>query len=79
MECTINYIYHITEPDLEEYDKYPNEKVYPDTYNELYFSFEKNTYQSRLLQFNISINEELSEDCSDRNCLVCHENKKYYH
>ena len=78
MECTINYIYHITEPDLEEYDKYPNEKVYPDTYNELYFSFEKNTYQSRLLQFNISINEELSEDCSDRNCLVCHENKKNY-
>ena len=78
IECSINYIYHITEPDLEEYDKYPNEKVYPETYNELYFSFEKNTYQSRLLQFNISINEELSEYCTDRNCLVCHENKKNY-
>ena len=78
IDCSINYIYHITEPDLEEYDKYPNEKIYPDTYNELYFSFEKNTYQSRLLHFNLSINEELSEDCSDRKCLVCKENKKNY-
>ena len=78
MECSINYVYHITEPDLEEYDTYPNEKVYPDTYNELYFSFEKSTYESRLLVFNISINEELSEDCSDKNCLVCKENKKNY-
>ena len=72
--CSFSYLYYIIEPDFEEYNSYPNEKVFPNTYNEIYFAEEKNLYESRLLYYYISIDEDLSKDCSDENCLLCAKN-----
>ena len=73
-KCSMSYLYYITEPDFEEYNSYPNEKVFPMTYNDIYYTAEKDLYESRLLYYSISIYDNLSEDCSDENCLLCEKN-----
>ena len=77
-ECSLSYLYYIIEPEFEEYNSYPNEKVFPDTYNEIYFTEEKNLYESRLLYYNISIDQDLSKECLDENCLLCAKNNKTF-
>ena len=74
IKCSIGYTYIITEPSFEEYNSIASDKVFPDTYNEEYFNQEKDNYESRLLYYNISINDNLSQSCFDGNCLVCKEN-----
>ena len=55
-ECFISYLYYITEPDFEEYNKYPTKFIFPDTYKQEDFVKEKDIYESRLLYYKISIN-----------------------
>ena len=70
-ECTISYTYVITEPDYEEYNSYPTEKIFTTTYTEAKFEDEKDIYEGRLLYYNISVSEDLSDNCQDLNCLIC--------
>ena len=76
LECSITYAYLITEPSFEEYNSYPSEKVFQSSYNEQKFETEKENYESRLLYYNITISEDLSNICVDDNCLICKENNK---
>ena len=75
-ECSISYLYLITEPEFEKYNSYPDFYVFSDTYNENYFT--KEIYESRLLYYNIYISEDLSEECSDENCLLCKNSDKIF-
>ena len=77
-ECSIKYVYYITEPDFDEYNQYPTEKVFPSTYSEAYFNNEKNNYQSRIIYYNISIKEDLSNNCNDEKCSICRDNRRDY-
>ena len=70
-------MYYITEPGFEEYNLYPNETEIPSLYNEKFYAEEKDIYESRLLYYNISINEDLSEECVD-NCLLCKKSDKIF-
>ena len=70
-ECSLSYIYYITEVDFEEYNSYPNEIISPNAYNSLNFEEEKDIYKSRLLYYNLTINEDLSEECQNENCELC--------
>ena len=76
IQCSINYFYYISEPNFEEYNSFVSEKVFPLSYNERYFEQEKDIYKSRLLYYNITIKEELTEDCQDEKCLLCKKAKK---
>ena len=78
IECSINYIYYITEPDFLEYNQYTTDTVFPSTYSESYFNSEKDNYQSRMIYYNISIEEKLSDDCNDEKCLICRDSNKNY-
>ena len=70
--CSISYLYYITEPEFDIYNSYSDETVFPDSYNKDYFI--KDKYESRLLYYNLSINENLSDTCQDNNnCLLCKE------
>ena len=75
-ECSIIYTYIITEPNFAQYNSYATEKVIPDTYTEEKFEEEKDLYESRYLFYNLSINEDLSDNCPDNNCLICKDNDK---
>ena len=76
LECTISYTYNIKEPNFAEYNNYPQEKVFPSTYSESYFSEEIYNYESKLLLYNITISEDLSTVCDDGNCLLCRASSK---
>ena len=69
--CSIEYSYFVTEPGYDEYNSYVTQKVFLNSYNEDYFEQEKDRYESRLLYYNLIINEEITESCDDNNCLVC--------
>ena len=75
-ECSIVYTYMIEEPSFEEYNSYVTTKVFPTSYTSEKFEAEKETYESRLLYYNISINQQLSDSCEDENCLVCRDSDK---
>ena len=71
LECSISYIYIITEPDFDAYNSYTSEKKFPSDYDGEKFKQEIDRYESRLLYYNISIKENLSYSCQDDNCLLC--------
>ena len=78
LKCSINYFYYITEPEYLEYNNYPTHNVFPEGYGEAFFNQEKASYESRLLYYNLTINEELSDFCHDPKCLVCKYNNRNY-
>ena len=76
--CNLFYRYIITEPELEEYDKYP---YYIDEYNEsseIDMYFNKEEYIGRLTYYNIFLNESLSNDCKVSNCNLCLKNNRNF-
>ena len=75
-DCSIVYTYMIEEPSFDEYNSYVTTKVFPTTYTSAKFEAEKETYESRLLYYNISISQKLSDSCDDENCLVCRDSDK---
>ena len=72
--CNLQYSYKITEPDLNEYDRYPI--VLNGTANETNSNFEKEEYIGRLTYFYIILKEDLSNECNNYNCLLCFKNNK---
>ena len=75
-ECSIVYTYMIEEPSFEEYNSYVTTKVFPTSYTSTKFEEEKETYESRLLYYNLTISQQLSDSCNDENCLVCRDSDK---
>ena len=71
--CSIGYLYEITEPDYEEFEKYP-EKI-DITYgndNEIFNDFKK-TYSGRLSYYNLYLNDKLTNNCLN-DCGLCYDN-----
>ena len=71
VECLINYIYLITEPDFEKYNSYC-QRYGEDTED----IFKKEIYESRVLDYYIKIDEQLETKCTDNNCELCLFSKK---
>ena len=69
-DCQIEYSFIATEPDLNNYDLYPEIK---EGENDSDF-FEKQNYTGRLSYYNIKLTEELSPTCQDINCDLCYKN-----
>ena len=73
--CSMQYSYKATEPDLDCYDSYID---YYGGFNETPedFNTTKDEYIGRLSYYNIILNENLTTDCADTNCEFCSTNKK---
>ena len=72
--CNLQYTYKISEPNLSEYDNYPN---IIDGFNESNPSdFQKEEYLGRLTYFNIILNKNLTSECNNENCTLCEMNNK---
>ena len=70
--CSIEYIYEITEPDYEEFEKYPEKiDISYGNDNETIFNDFKNTYSGRLSYYNLFLNDTLTKNCSN-NCRLCY-------
>ena len=73
--CTILYNSIITEPDYEEYNKYPNYILNKDDENEKN-NFENILYEGKLGYFNIIFNQSITKNCGEENinCDLCLKN-----
>ena len=72
--CSIGYIYEITEPDYEEFEKYPEKiDINYGNDNETIFNDLKKTYSGRLSYYNLFLNETLTKNCSN-DCGLCYNN-----
>ena len=71
INCRIEYAYEATEPDYEEFDKYPT--IVNTTFGDDkdIFDQQKEKYEGRTSYYNLTLNEKLSNDCSDTNCGLC--------
>ena len=69
--CTIGYIYEVTEPDYEIFEEYAEKKdiINGEDKVEL-FNREKSFYSGRLSYYNLYLNDELTNECSN-NCILC--------
>ena len=74
INCKLEYIYKIIEPELNIYDTYPNNIEGDDDSG--YFT--KNEYIGRLTYYNIKLNNILSTSCDDKNCTLCLKNPSTY-
>jgi hypothetical protein len=87
-DCTIGYMYKITEPDYQTYNEYP-EKInteYGDDTESL-FNDKKKIYSGRLSYYNLYLKDRLTMDCNnncelcydnlDKNCIVCKTNSTF--
>ena len=71
-ECIIEYKYILTEPDLEEYNKFPIIVNYISSIEDKnVFDNQKIEYEGKLLYYNIFIEQNLTSNCNDINCHLC--------
>ena len=74
LNCIVKYSFIATEPDLNNYDIYPEIKFGDEDNDEL---FEKFQYEGRVSNFAIKMNNILTSDCPN-NCDLClYSNKEY--
>jgi len=74
--CNIEYIPILTEPDLNTTFEYP---IYIEGQNEESDdNLMKEKYKGRLTYYDIYLNESLSDNCNDVNCLLCLNKSKSY-
>ena len=76
--CSIIFIPIITEPDFNEYNKYPNFILNESDANEQK-NFTKTLYEGKYGNFNISISQELQTNCEEEennNCNLCLQRNK---
>ena len=74
LNCIVKYSFIATEPDLNNYDIYPEIKFGDEDNEEL---FEKFQYEGRVSNFAIKMNNILTSDCPN-NCDLClYSNKEY--
>ena len=72
--CSIGYIYEITEPDYDEFEKYPENKDISNG-DDNKENFNKKTYSGRLSYYNLYLNDKLTTSCTD-NCGLCYDNEE---
>ena len=78
-ECIIEYKYILTEPDWEEYNKYPIIINYTSSIeDENFFENQKIEYEGKLLYYNIFVDQNLTSNCNDINCHLCLKEEKDY-
>ena len=65
--CKLDYYFNATEPELDIYDIYPEEKEGVSDVG----LFEKEQYSGRLTYFYIILDHVLSYNCNDTNCELC--------
>ena len=77
--CTISYSLIITEPDYDEYNKYPNFILKENDVNEKK-NFTKYSYEGKVGYFNVFINQGLTKNCGIENsdCNLCLKNDKLH-
>ena len=78
VNCLISYTYIITEPDFEVYNNYAERYTDYGTDTADIFNNAKSTYESRVLNYYIKLDENLVRECSDENCDLCPENSLDY-
>ena len=77
IDCNIKYIYIITEPDFETYNNYGERIIsYGVDTKTIFNNEEKNFYESRVLNFEIILDENLVNQCTNENCELCRESMK---
>ena len=79
INCSISYIYIITEPGFDEYNNNTDFIVtdYGADSADI-FNNNKSKYESRVLYYNIIIDKSLENNCTNSNCELCLEEKKDY-
>ena len=75
--CSIKYCLVVTEPDYQEYNKYPNYILDKNNDNEK-SNFTKNLYEGKKGHFDISINQDITKNCGPENinCELCLKDQK---
>ena len=71
INCKIEYSYEVTEPDYDEYEKYPT--MINNTFGDDKDVFDKlkNKYEGKTSYYFLKTNEKLTNDCLDNNCGLC--------
>ena len=76
--CIIKYQYIISEPDFDEYNQFTIERqTFGDDTESTYFNNQKSDYESKILNYNIVINETLEKQCEIENCELCLQKQNY--
>ena len=72
LNCSLHYSYIVTEPNLEEYNKYPffQEPSNITEENEE-FDSQKELYKGRTSIYSIIMENDLITNCNDSNCILC--------
>ena len=71
-ECKIEYSIIVTEPEYEEFEKYPiNINTTYGNDNEEIFNEQKNKYIGKSIYYNIILSENLSNKCKNLSCVLC--------
>ena len=73
-ECKIEYSIIVTEPEYEEFEKYPinSSTEYGDD-NEEIFNEQKQRYIGKSIYYDIILSENLSNKCNNLSCALCFE------
>ena len=73
-ECLLEYSIIVTEPEYEEYEKYPINisTTYGDDNEEL-FKTQKNQYVGKSIYYKIILTEDLTNKCNNLSCSLCFE------
>ena len=71
INCLIKYIYIITEPGFNEYNSFSTRITTFGEDTEDIFNEGKSTYESRVLNYYIEIDKDLTTLCNDTNCELC--------
>ena len=77
--CSLKYRLIVTEPDYEEYNKYPY-YILKESDEDEQSSFTKTLYEGKVGKYDIEINEQLITNCGEENinCNLCLETNKSY-
>jgi len=75
--CTIEYVYEITESDYDKNLEYANNSETRGTIDEIRDSFnnKKKTYSGRVSYYNLYLKDKLTTDCYD-NCALCYDDSE---
>ena len=77
MNCEIKYQLIITEPDYDEYNKYPT-YIYKENDSNEKTNFKKTNYYGKIGSYTIIIDNELSGNCLSKFCILCSKNDNNY-
>ena len=70
LTCKLSYVLIITEPDYEQYNKYPN-SLYKNNDELEKEKFSNTYYEGKIQNFFILISQEITKSCEIENCYLC--------